>query len=131
MVHIRKEILESMDKKAKDQRRFPSKSSLILRAIAGGYMIYLAYMIFSDLKGSGEENSIVFVFFAVFFVLSGFFLAIISLLAIKQGKYQNGSMDSAVTGEKKDIESDNSANRLEFGEKLDEKVYQKESDKSS
>jgi len=114
------------DKKEKKEKkvntkesRLPSRTGLVFRAIAGGYVIYLAYAIVKDLSHVSQKEYIIFVVFAALFVIGGLTFIATSLKALKEGRYQNGIADvhkEEVSGEQTEIPR----KRIEFGETLEE-----------
>ena len=60
----------------------PSQSSLILRLLGGGYLLYLAW----SLLGTADGNT-VYILMAVFFGLVGAVLLLHTLLKISRGEY--------------------------------------------
>ena len=60
----------------------PSQTSLILRLLGGGYLLYLAW----SLLGTADGNT-VYILMAVFFGLVGVVLLLHTLLKISRGEY--------------------------------------------
>ena len=60
----------------------PSQTSLILRLLGGGYLLYLAW----SLLGTADGNT-VYILMAVFFALVGAVLLLHTLLKISRGEY--------------------------------------------
>lgn len=71
------------------------KSSLIIRLIAGGYLIYLAYELFMGLGANTGEGAPIGVTIgaAIIFAISGLILVIINGRDFLKGKFQGGIMD--------------------------------------
>ena len=103
--------------------RLPSKASLIFRAIAGGYVLYLAYQILTGMDRA-DKNFALFLAFALLFVAGGIFFIVSALLALKDGKYQYGPADeeSREREEQEAREKQVSQKHVESGETLDEEV---------
>jgi hypothetical protein len=105
-------------KEQKKEYRLPTKASLIIRAVAGGYILYLAYSIIEGLGDETRNNQLIFGAFAAAFIIGGLFFILTSLKAIRDGKFQGGELDphkdeeaaAAVTEQK----------RIEFGETLED-----------
>ncbi len=79
----------SNDKK----RPLTTKSSLIIRLIAGMYLIYLAYELFMGLNTSEGAPIAVAIGAAVIFAICGVVLVIVSGRAFLKGNFQGGIMD--------------------------------------
>lgn len=71
------------------------KSSLIIRLIAGGYLIYLAYELFMGLGANTGEGAPMGVTIGAAFVFTicGVILVIINGRDFLKGNFQGGSMD--------------------------------------
>ena len=81
---------------AKDKKKvlFP-KSTLIIRLIAGGYLVYLAYELLIGLRNNTADSAPVAVTVgaAVLFAICGLVLVIINGRDFLKGNYQGGIMD--------------------------------------
>ena len=71
------------------------KSSLIFRLVAGMYLIYLAYQLFTGLNTDGGAPIGVAIGVAVIFVVCGGVLVFNSGRDFLKGNYQGGIMDVA------------------------------------
>lgn len=69
------------------------KSSLIIRLIAGMYLIYLAYELLMGLNTVDGAPKAVVIAAAIIFVVCGLILAIVSGRAFLKGEFQGGIMD--------------------------------------
>ena len=69
------------------------KSSLIIRLIAGMYLIYLAYELLMGLNVTDGAPKAVVIAAAVVFAICGLILAIASGKAFLSGNFQGGIMD--------------------------------------
>lgn len=69
------------------------KSSLIIRLIAGMYLIYLAYELFMGLNVTEGAPKAVVIGAAVIFAVCGLILAFVSGKAFLKGNFQGGIMD--------------------------------------
>ena len=82
---------------AKDNKRpMTTKSSLIIRLIAGMYLIYLAYELFMGLNASEGAPTALVIGAAAIFTIFGVMLVIISGKAFLKGEFQGGIMDTSV-----------------------------------
>ena len=81
---------------AKDKKKvlFP-KSTLIIRLIAGGYLVYLAYELLIGLRNNTADSApmTVTVGAAVLFAICGLILVVINGKDFLKGNYQGGIMD--------------------------------------
>ena len=81
---------------AKDNKRpLTTKSSLIIRLIAGMYLIYLAYELFMGLNSAEGAPKALVIGAAVIFIIFGAVLAIVSGKAFLKGEFQGGIMDTS------------------------------------
>lgn len=71
------------------------KSSLIIRLIAGMYLIYLAYELLMGLNAVDGAPKEVVIAAAVVFVICGLILTIVSGKAFLKGEFQGGIMDTS------------------------------------
>ena len=81
---------------AKDKKKaLLPKSSLIIRLIAGGYLIYLAYELFMGLGANTGEGAPMGVTIgaAVVFAICGLILVIMNGRDFLKGNFQGGIMD--------------------------------------
>lgn len=70
----------------------PSKSTLLIRALVAGYLLYLAYGLIQDYNTS--QNHMVMVIAIIVFVLCGGVILITSLRSLMKGDYEDaGSAD--------------------------------------
>lgn len=69
------------------------KSTLIIRLVAGMYLIYLAYELFMGLNATDGAPAGVSVAAAVVFVVCGLILVIFSGKDFLKGNFQGGIMD--------------------------------------
>lgn len=78
--------------------------SHILRAVAGGYLLYLAYGIFTD---SSADKPAAVMIFAALFVLFGLVLGLSSVYALCTGRYlEQKQIDEAEAPEAEEDESE-------------------------
>ena len=79
---------------ANDKKRpLTSKSSLIIRLIAGMYLIYLAYELLMGLNAAEGAPVAVAIGAAVIFAAFGIVLVVINGRAFLKGDFQGGIMD--------------------------------------
>lgn len=69
------------------------KSSLIIRVVAGMYLIYLAYELLMGLNAAEGAPAGVSIAAAVLFAVCGLILVVISGKAFLSGNFQGGIMD--------------------------------------
>lgn len=89
---------------AKDKKKvFVPKSTLVIRLIAGGYLIYLAYELFMGLSANTGDGAPIGVSIAaaVLFAVCGLVLVIFSGRDFLKGNFQGGIMDTGETTEAK------------------------------
>ena len=79
-----------------NKRPLTTKSSLIIRLIAGMYLIYLAYELFMGLNASEGAPTALVIGAAAVFIIFGVILVIVSGKAFLKGEFQGGIMDSSV-----------------------------------
>ena len=85
----------------KNKKSLLPKSTLIIRLIAGMYLIYLAYelgMGLLDATAEGAPTPLI-IFAVIAFAVVGLILAIISGKAFLKGEFQGGIMDVSETPE--------------------------------
>ena len=76
---------DTTDKK----KSYPTQMMLAIRALVGGYVLYLAY----GLIGSNEKTPLIYAFI-VLFVIAGILLIALSIRHYIRGEYEGGSSDS-------------------------------------
>lgn len=90
---------------ARDNKRpLTTKSSLIIRLIAGMYLIYLAYELFMGLNASEGAPKALVIGAAAIFTIFGVILVIVSGKAFLKGEFQGGIMDTSVAEDTADGE---------------------------
>ena len=82
---------------ANSKKTLNTKTSLIIRLIAGMYLIYLAYELFMGLNASEGAPKALVIGAAVIFCIVGIMLVIIHGKAFLKGEFQGGIMDTSVT----------------------------------
>ena len=76
-----------------NKRPLTTKSSLIIRLIAGMYLVYLAYELFMGLNEAEGAPIAVAVGAAIIFVICGVVLVFVSGRDFLKGNFQGGIMD--------------------------------------
>ena len=79
------------DNKDKKKKYLPNQSMLAIKAVLGGYLVYLAYDIMSTEILTGPRVGITL--FCVLFVIAGIFLVITTIRSFIKGEYIGGKAD--------------------------------------
>ena len=87
-----------------NNRPLTTKASLIIRLIAGMYLVYLAYELFMGLNASEGAPTILVIGAAAIFTIFGVILVIVSGKAFLKGEFQGGIMDTSVAEDTADVE---------------------------
>jgi len=85
-----------------NRRPTNTKASLIIRLIAGMYLVYLAYELFMGMNESQGAPVAVSIGAAVIFLICGIFLVIVNGRDFLKGNFQGGVMDISETTEVED-----------------------------
>ena len=111
---------EKTDKRKKNEKKrsgLPTHMGLIFRIVAGGYLVYLAYSIYS---GSGEvqgAEKIAFVAAIALFSVIGLWVIVSSLRAMQRGEYEGGVGDPRKdAGKTVKTQEEEKTGRIRFGE---------------
>ena len=83
------------------ENRHVPRTTLVIRTVAGGYLIYLAYQLLSGLKEGGSMNPAISIGGAVLFVIAGGIMMFFSLRALKKGEYMEADMKEETEEEAK------------------------------
>lgn len=83
----------------KEGKILPSQGTLLVRTLAGAYLVYLSYSLFKERADSGM-SPVAMWSFIIIFTLIGLFLCGMSLFSLVKGTYKGGSAD---VGEKNDV----------------------------
>lgn len=76
----------------KEKKKYlPNQSMLAIKAVLGGYLVYLAYDIMSTEILTGPRIGITL--FCVLFVIAGIFLVITTIRSFIKGEYIGGKAD--------------------------------------
>ena len=78
-----------------NNRPLTTKASLIIRLIAGMYLVYLAYELFMGLNVEGGAPTALVIVTAIIFALLGAILVIVSGKAFLKGDFRGGIMDTS------------------------------------
>lgn len=81
-------------KDKKRQRGLPTQMNLVIRIVAGVYLLYLAYSIFGSLSEAQGMEKVLFAAIVLLFAVIGAAVAFFSLRSISRGEYAGGSADS-------------------------------------
>ena len=85
-----------------NKRPASTKSGLIIRLIAGMYLVYLAYELFMGMNEASGAPVAVSIGVAVIFLIVGIFLVIVNGRDFLKGNFQGGIMDISETTEVED-----------------------------
>ncbi|NLL78254.1 MAG: hypothetical protein GX234_00265 [Clostridiales bacterium] len=81
--------------KNEDEKKYlPTKVTLTIRALVGGYLLYTAYSLLDALGRNTGQQKLFFAVFIVLFVGTGGFLVIQGVRGLVSGKYVGGAMDT-------------------------------------
>jgi len=80
---------DKKDKRTKNS--LPNQSMLAIRAVVGGYLVYLAYDIFSTESPTVPRVGIIL--FCILFIVAGIVLVITTLRSFIKGEYIGGKAD--------------------------------------
>ena len=86
--------MEDNKKEKKRRSGLPTQMGLIFRIVAGGYLIYLAYSIYTGSGSIEGGEKIAFIAAIVIFVIVGAVIVLQSLRAMQRGEYVGGAADS-------------------------------------
>lgn len=76
----------------KEKKKYlPNQSMLAIKAVLGGYLVYLAYDIMSTEILTGPRVGIIL--FCILFVIAGIFLVITTVRSFIRGEYIGGKAD--------------------------------------
>lgn len=76
-----------------NKRPTSTKTSLIIRLIAGMYLVYLAYELFMGMNETGGAPAAVSIGAAGIFLIFGIFLVMVNGRDFLKGNFQGGIMD--------------------------------------
>ena len=108
------------DKKKAKKRRSgrPTHMGLIFRIVAGAYLIYLAYSIYTGSGNVEGGERIAFIAAIVIFVIVGAVIVLQSLRALQRGEYEGGAADPGKDADQKAEKKEevSGEQRIRFGE---------------
>lgn len=84
----------------KGQRGLPTQMNLVIRTVAGVYLLYLAYNIYGGLGEAQGAEKVLFAGIALLFVAIGAAVAFFSLRSMTKGEYAGGAADTGREEEK-------------------------------
>lgn len=105
----------------KGRRSLPTRMSLVIRIVAGVYLLYLAYSIYNNQSEVQGAERFVFGAAMILFVVFGAVIAGTSLRAMQKGEYAGGAGDSGRDREEEKekkgaVEENAGQKRIRFGE---------------
>lgn len=80
------------DNKEKEKKYLPNQSMLAIKAVLGGYLVYLAYDVMSTEILMGPRVGIAL--FCILFVVAGIILVITTIRSFIRGEYVGGKADN-------------------------------------
>lgn len=107
------------EKKDKKQRSsLPTQMNLVIRIVAGIYLLYLAYSIYGNVGEAEDVGRVVFPLAMLLFVAIGVVIIVFSLRAMQRGEYVGGARDTGQGTEQKTSpeEGKTEPDRIRFGE---------------
>lgn len=107
------------EKKDKKQRSsLPTQMNLVIRIVAGIYLLYLAYSIYGNVGEAEDVGRVVFPLAMLLFVAIGVVIIVFSLRAMQRGEYVGGARDTGQGTEQKTSpeEEKTEPDRIRFGE---------------
>lgn len=91
-------------KKIKKILKRRAKRTILIWTIAGAYLLFLAYQLFSDLDAVQKDNAwYIYIFIGVFICL-GLFLLVICFLALQRGWYAEAASSDDEEDEEEESE---------------------------
>lgn len=73
--------------------KLPTKVTLTIRVLVGGYLLYTAYSLIDAFKTNTGKEQLFFGVFMLLFVVCGIFLVVHGVRGLINGKYIGGAMD--------------------------------------
>ena len=110
--------MEDKKKVKKRKSGLPTHMGLIFRIVAGAYLIYLAYSIYTGSGNVEGGEKIAFIASIVIFVIVGAGIVLTSLRALQRGEYEGGAADPGKGGDRKEEKKEevSGEQRIRFGE---------------
>ena len=84
------EIVETEQKENRGGKSYPTQTLLAIRALVGGYVLYLAYGLFT----SKDELTPLMWGAAIVFIVAGVALVVLSIKRFICGEYEGGKKDN-------------------------------------
>ena len=106
------------DRKEKRKKRgaLPTQMGLMLRTVAGLYLLYLAYSIYNGAGNVEGAEQIAFIAAIGIFVIAGAVVVVASLRALQRGEYEGGASDHRKEMGEEKKEEISEKKRIRFGE---------------
>ena len=82
--------MDNNDNAEKEKKNYPTQMALTIRAIVGGYLVYLAYQLITS---ESETTPLIWAAIAVF-IIAGAGLVIMSVKHYIAGEYEGGKKDT-------------------------------------
>lgn len=110
--------MENREKNKKKRSGLPTQMGLIFRIVAGAYLIYLAYSIYTGSGNIEGGEKIAFIAAIFIFVIVGAVIVFNSLRAMQRGEYEGGAADPKKNRDKAQEEKEEASGeqRIRFGE---------------
>lgn len=109
--------MDNQKNNKKGRSGLPTHMGLVFRTVAGGYLLYLAYSIYSSADEIQGAEKIAFTGAIILFAVIGAVIIFSSLRAMQRGEYEGGAgdhrKDEESAGEEKKEEK---PERIRFGE---------------
>lgn len=94
------------EEKKKEWKYYPTRFTLGLRAMIGGYLVYTAYQLFQSITHDAQGREKYFLAaFMVGFALIGLGLLAYSIYNLKKGRYEGGPADDNERSEGEELSS--------------------------
>ncbi len=74
--------------------KLPTKFTLTVRALVGGYLLYTSYELIDSLASGEPKEKVFFAIAMIAFTIIGIVLLFLSGKSLIKGKYQGGAMDA-------------------------------------
>lgn len=100
----------------KRKRGLPTQMNLVIRVVAGVYLLYLAYSIYNSLQEIQGTEKFIFLAAIVLFGAIGAAVAFFSLRSMTRGEYAGGAADAGREEEETAEEEKVSEDRIRFEE---------------
>lgn len=110
--------MENREKNKKKRSGLPTHMGLIFRIVAGAYLIYLAYSIYTGSGNIEGGEKIAFIAAIAIFLVVGAAVVFTSLRAMQRGEYEGGAADPKKNGDREQEKGEevSGEKRIRFGE---------------